>query len=76
MNGNLLEWIFERRAKVLSVSRKIIMVKGKAMHGEIYATDPRLRDTFTALKGCFQTFMSRNGLSLRRKTTVGQHGPA
>ena len=46
------------------------------MRDAIYDTDPRLIDTFTASRGWLEKFMSRNGLSLRRKTTVGQHDPA
>ena len=44
MNEKILEWIFEQRAKGLRV-------KAKAMHDEIYATDPRFRDIFTASRG-------------------------
>ena len=49
--------------------------KAKAMHDEIYVTDPRMRDTFTASRGWLETFMVRNGRSLGSRTTVDQHDP-
>ena len=50
MDERLLEWIFDRRAKGLRVSRKLIIVKAKAMHDENYVIDPRMRDNFNASK--------------------------
>ena len=50
MNENLLEWIFDQRAKLLRASRKIIMAKAKVMHDEMYANDPSLR----ILRSCFE----------------------
>ena len=41
MDVKILELIIEQRTKHLRVSRKIIVANAKAMHDEIYATDPR-----------------------------------
>ena len=47
------------------------------MHDEVYAEDPRMQGTFTSSRHCLVKFMVRNnGLSLHRRTTVGQHDPA
>lgn len=61
---NLLEWIHERRSKMLHVSRKIIQIKAKAMFDE-KTDDPAVKETFIASTGWIQNFMKRHHLSCR-----------
>ena len=70
MEDVLLEWIHSRRLKGLRVSRKLIM--RKALH---LSKEQQNMEDFTASNGWIQKFMSRHGLSLRRKTTVAQKDP-
>ena len=70
MEDVLLEWIHSRWLKGLRVSRKLIM--RKALH---LSKEQQNMEDFTASNGWIQKFMSRHGLSLRRKTTVAQKDP-
>lgn len=75
LEEELLEWITERRAAMLRVSRKLIMKKAKIMHDES-TDDPAIKDSFVASRGWLEKFMKRNGLSLRRRTTIAQKNPS
>ena len=66
----VLNWIHERRANMLRVSRKLIMRKAKAIHDESVGNDP------VASRGWLEKFMKRNCLSLRRKTTTARKDPS
>ena len=70
MEEELLEWIHGRR----SVSRMLIMRKAKYLYHE--RCDQSERGLFVASRGWLEKFMRRNGLSLRRRTTVVQYDPA
>ena len=61
---NLLEWINERRSKMLHVSRKMIQIKAKAMFDD-KTDDPAVKETFLASTGWIQKFMKRHHLSCR-----------
>ena len=61
---NLLEWIYERRSKMLHVSRKMIRIKAKAMFDE-KTDDPAVKESFVASSGWIQNFMKRHHLSCR-----------
>ncbi len=65
----LVEWILIRRDCHLPVSTEL--VKGKAL-GLIRTHNP----AFKASKGWLEKFMTRNGLSLRAKTSISQKLPA
>ena len=65
MEEEILRRIFERRSKMLRVSRKLIMIKAKAIHDEISGENTALRDSFIASTGWLQKFMKRNNLSNR-----------
>jgi len=70
----LLEWIENRRSRGLRVSCKLIMKKAAMTYSgmkESGADD----DNFKASRGWLRRFMKRNGLSLRRKTSVAQQDP-
>ncbi|PFX24015.1 Proto-oncogene tyrosine-protein kinase receptor Ret [Stylophora pistillata] len=69
----LLEWIENRRARGLRVSCKLIMKKAEVT----YMTENNLvdNDDFKASRGWLENFIKRNGLSLRRKTSVPQQDP-
>lgn len=72
LEKNVLEWILERRSKGLRVSRILIMKKASLFYKEMENTT----DTeFSASRGWCENFMRRNGLSLRRKTSVCQKDP-
>ena len=62
------------KSRGLRVSRTLIMRKAKYIYGE--RCDASERDLFVASRGWLEKFMRRNGLSLRRRTTVAQHDPA
>ena len=70
----LLNWVLERRSRMLHVSRKMIKMKAKSMFDST-TQDPAVQDSFVASKGWLENFMSRNGLSTRRRTTA-QKDPA
>ena len=69
---DLLEWIHEHRANMLGVSRKLIMRKAKATHDEVSDGGLSVQRSFVASRGWLDKFLKRNGLSLKRKTTVTQ----
>ena len=71
LEGKLSEWIYQMRDKHNRVSRK--MIQKKAL--EIYSTVSDGDQMFVASKGWLQHFLERNGLSLRRRTTMAQKDP-
>ena len=76
MEEILLEWIIERRSKMLRVSRKIIRKKAVIIYGDFKRIDPdRFDEKFEATNGWLFKFMKRHNLSLRRKTSVAQKDP-
>ena len=63
----LLEWIIERRSKMLCVSRKIIRKKAVIIYGDVKRIDPdRFDEKFEATNGWLFKFMKRHNLSLRK----------
>ena len=77
MEEVLVEWIYDRRDKGLRVSRKLIMKKALFVYNEkAKENDSENSKTFVASTGWLQKFMHRNGLSLRRKTSVAQKDPS
>ena len=76
MEEKVLEWIVERRTKMLRVSRKLIRKKAIIVYEDLKRTDPnRYDEKFEATNGWLYKFMKRNNLSLRRKTSVAQKDP-
>ena len=76
MEETLLEWIMERRLKILHVSRKIIRKKALLIYEDLKHTAPdRYDENFEATIGWLFKFMKRNNLSLRRKISVAQKDP-
>ena len=76
MEETLLEWIIERRSKMLRVSRRIIRKKAVIIYGDLKRIDPdRFDEKFEAINGWLFKFMKRHNLSLRRKTSVAQKDP-
>ena len=71
----LLEWIENRRARGLRVSCKLIMKKAEVTYCDMTENNLVDNDDFKASRGWLEKFMKRNGLSLRRKTTVAQQDP-
>ena len=67
MEKAVFDWIVEMRASNFHVSRRMIKAKVK---------DTSTKEGFKASNGWLQRFMRRNGLSLRRKTTVCHRPPA
>lgn len=66
--------IIEKRSKGLRVSQKLIMAKAKYLQEEKQRHD----SSYKALqfsRGWLEKLMSRNGLSLRRRTTEAQNPP-
>ncbi len=61
------EWIVELRSRNLRVSRSMIMRQAKTLSSD---------ETFKACIGWLNRFMTRKGLSLRRRTTVSQNPPS
>ena len=68
----VLEWVLDRRLQGLRVSRTLIRKKAAILFKEIEDTS---ESEFPASKGWCEKFMRRNGLSLRRKTSVCQKDP-
>ena len=68
MEEVLVEWIYDRREKGLRVSRKLIMKKALLIYKE-KSTENDCEDgaPLVASTGLLQTFLRRNGLSLRQK---------
>ena len=77
MEEVLVEWIYDRREKRLRVSRKLIIKKALFIYNE-KSTKNNYEDgaPFVGTTGWLQKFMRRNGLSLRRKTSVAQKDPS
>ena len=76
MEEKVLEWIVERRTKMLRVSRKLIRKKAIIVYRDLKRADPdRYDEKFEATNGWLFKFMKRNNLSLRRKTSVAQKDP-
>ena len=76
MEETLLEWIIERRSKMLRVSRKIIRKKAVIIYADLKRVNPdRFDEKFEATKGWLFKFMKRHNLSMRRKTSVVQKDP-
>ena len=71
----LLEWTENRRARGLRVSCKLIMKKAEVTYRDMTENNLVDNDDFKASRGWLEKFMKRNGLSLRRKTTVSQQDP-
>ena len=67
MEEFLFEWITELRSRNLRVSRAMIMRQAKTLSDE---------ESFQASTGWLNGFMTRKGLSLRKKTTVCQNPPS
>ena len=76
MEETLLEWIIERRSKMLRVSRKFIRKKAVIIYGDLKCIDPdRFDEKFEATNGWLFKFMKQHNLLLRRKTSVAQKDP-
>lgn len=72
MEECLMDWITEMRAKGNRVSRNMIKAKAKELFPQI---DDATKTTFAASSGWLSGFMDRNGLSVRRVTSVAQKPP-
>jgi len=70
----LLEWIENRRSRGLRVSCKHIMKKAEIVYRDVTEGN-HVDEDFKASRGWLCRFMKRNGLSLRRKTSVAQQDP-
>ena len=70
----LLEWVHERRSSGLRVSRAMISHKARAIH-EQKCKKGYASPSFIASNGWVQKFMTRNLLSVRRRTTESQKDP-
>ena len=70
----LLEWITLQRPKNLRVSRKLIQRKPR-IYAEEKAANMGQMNYFHANEGWLEKFMSRNGLSLSRRTSQAQKTP-
>ena len=56
LEEDLMEWITERRASKLRVSRKLIMFKARSMHKERVGEDAIDGDIFVASRGWIEHF--------------------
>lgn len=74
LDESVLEWIHERRAKGLPVSRKLIMKKAVLIHEDMEKEGST--EDFKASVGWLRLLMKRYGLSLRRKTSMAQKDPS
>ena len=72
LETQLLEWVLDRRGKGLRVSRVLIMKKALVMYSNM---DGSSDIEFNESKGWCEKFMKRNGLTLRRHTSVCQKDP-
>ena len=75
LEETLIQWIDSRRAIGLRVSCKLIMKKAEITYRSIKADNNEDFEEFKASRGWLTRFMKRNGLSLRRKTSVAQQDP-
>ena len=57
-------WVYSMHQKMLHISRKMIMFKGKNIFDD-KTTDPVSRDAFVASRGWGEKFTRRHGFSLR-----------
>ena len=73
MEEVVMEWIDNRRTRGLRVSCKLIMKKAEMVYQDI--TQESTAKDFKGSRGWLCRFMKRNGLSLRRKTSVAQQDP-
>ena len=73
VENKVVEWIYDRREKHLSVSRVLIMKKAKAIYDEL--PDSQKSESFVASRGWLEKFMRRHRPSLRRRTSIGQKDP-
>ena len=71
----MLEWIESRRARGLRVSCKLIMKKAEITYRDMTENNLVSGEDFKGSRGWLRKFMKRNGLSLRRKTSVAQQDP-
>ena len=62
LEEDLVHWIYEKRSKMLHVSRKMIMWKAKSIF-DAKNEDPATKDSFAASRGWCETFMRRHGFS-------------
>ena len=74
LEEHLLEWIFDRRDKGFRVSRKLIQLKAREFQKQNNAIDSG-RTELIFSNGWVQKFMTRNGLSIKRRTTQAQKTP-
>ena len=56
LEEDLVHWIYEKRSRMLHVSRKMIIWKAKSIFDE-KNEDPALKDTFLASQGWCEQFM-------------------
>ena len=70
----LLEWITLQRSKNLRVSWNLIQRKSRIYAEKKAASKGQIND-FRASERWLEKFMSRNGLSFRRRTTQAQKTP-
>ena len=75
MEEVLLEWIDNRRARSLRVSCKLIVKKAEIVYHDITPESSTTTEDFKASRGWLCRFLKRNGLSLRRKTSMAQQDP-
>jgi Tc5 transposase DNA-binding domain/DDE superfamily endonuclease len=72
LDRNLVQWIFMSRRNGLRVGRKMIRLKAEEVFKEV---EDSSKATFKASRGWLCRFMTRNGLSVRRRTTAAQKTP-
>ena len=68
----MLEFVESRRSRGLRLSCKLIMKKAEVAHLRMTENNPVDGGDFRASRGWLYRFMKRNGLSLRRKTSIAQ----
>ena len=66
LEEDLVHWIYEKRSKMLHVSRKMIMWKAKSIF-DAKNENPVTKNSFVASRGWCEKFMQRHGFSLRKK---------
>ena len=71
LEDELLDWVHERRSSGHRVSRKMMAQKARAIHERKYKTTEVL-PSFSSSNGWLQKFMTRQGLSVRHRTTESQ----
>ena len=68
----ILEYVEDQRKQRLTVTEKKIRIKAASISQELY---PDLNPNFKASRGWFNRMCTRNNLSHRRVTSVGQKVP-